>query len=326
MKKKSEAPISLRANERLIWQFLTVFGTVTLAGCWLSDISFASVYVAALTIVVSLFLGTSLLYSSLRRDPYVALAARTCAQLVIALALCSAMIYPIATLSLPYRDADFHTIDRLLGFDWLAYLRLVNARPILSDLLEFAYLSIYLQFAVLAVVLCAQSNFARLQQYFLSTTIAAVLTLAIFAIVPAGGTYAYFNVAAADFQNLSPITTASQLDILDDLRSGELQHVSIIEGLITFPSFHSVWATLYIWGFFTAGRAIRLAAIVLNLFMLAATPLYGSHYLVDLIGGILVAGLSIWLAGLLLQQRSTTQGPSKSNDAIATQGESSSAI
>lgn len=233
------------------------------------------------------------------------------------------MIYPLATLSLPYRDADFHTVDRLLGFDWLAYLRAVNARPVFSSLLERAYSSILWQFAVLVIVLCAQSNLARLQQYVLAIAIAVILTLAIFAIAPAGGTYAYLNVAAVDFENLSPVTTASQLDSLDILRSGQLQHVSNIEGLITFPSFHSVWATLYIWAFFSAARVIRITAIVLNLFVLAATPLYGSHYFVDLIGGILVAALSLWLAGLLLEARNTIAS-SKSNDAIATQGERAS--
>ena len=43
---------------------------------------------------------------------------------------------------------------------------------------------------------------------------------------------------------------------------------------------------------------LRWAALGLNITMLAATPVNGAHYFVDLIGGALVAAI-----GLLLAQR-----------------------
>jgi hypothetical protein len=313
----SKVPLPPQSNELLIWRVIAVFAVVTLASCWWSGLSFDPSYAVILIVVVSAFLGVSLLYSSLRPDPQIALAARTCAQLIIMLALGLAMIYPLATLSWPYRDADFHAMDRFLGLDWVAYLRFVNARPVLALLLENAYNSILLQLAALVVALCAQSNLVRLQQYVLAIIVASSISLAIFAVVPAGGTYAHLNIAAVEFANLSPATTASQMDTLDMLRSGQLSHILDMEGLITFPSFHSVWAVLFMWGFFSISR-LRVPAIILNLLVLAATPLYGAHYFVDLFGGVLIAALSVTIAGMLVSaKRSTHASPSSGSIRVA---------
>ena len=63
-------------------------------------------------------------------------------------------------------------------------------------------------------------------------------------------------------------------------------------GLITFPSFHAAGAVLLAWGF----RSVPLLGIpfvALNIAMLATIPVIGSHYFVDVIGGIAVAALAI---------------------------------
>ena len=127
-----------------------------------------------------------------------------------------------------------------------------------------------------------------MQQYILATAVALAVTLAVFAFVPAEGTFAFLEIGPQEYANLAPVTTTHQLVSLDALRSGKIVEIADMEGLITFPSFHTAWAILFMWGFYPV-RKLRLAAIALNLLMIASTPVMGAHYFVDLLGGIIVA-------------------------------------
>jgi membrane-associated phospholipid phosphatase len=65
-----------------------------------------------------------------------------------------------------------------------------------------------------------------------------------------------------------------------------------MEGLITFPSFHTTLAVLFV----AALRKHRLALViggVVNGSMLLSIPSEGGHYLVDVFAGALVAVLAI---------------------------------
>lgn len=69
-------------------------------------------------------------------------------------------------------------------------------------------------------------------------------------------------------------------------------------GLIFFPSFHAAGAVMFIrswWQF----RRLRWLMLPLNLMLIAAAPVFGLHYFVDLLGGIAVAVVSIILAEVL---------------------------
>ena len=109
---------------------------------------------------------------------------------------------------------------------------------------------------------------------------------------------------------LSPVTTAQQLVHIDALRSGQHTHVTGMEGLITFPSFHAVWAILFMWGFYPI-KQLRYGAIMLNLSVLASTPIQGAHYFIDLIGGTAVATIAIYGATRLLRDLSAGVAPKK---------------
>jgi hypothetical protein len=65
------------------------------------------------------------------------------------------------------------------------------------------------------------------------------------------------------------------------------------EGIITFPSLHAALGILFsvaVWPV----KGLRWCAFGLNGLMLLATPAYGSHYVVDVIAGILVAA-ACWI-------------------------------
>ena len=86
------------------------------------------------------------------------------------------------------------------------------------------------------------------------------------------------------------------LDVAALLRDGSLRTLDLfhINGVLTFPSFHAASAALYIWGLWPM-RWLRPLNLLVNGAMIAATPIGGGHFLVDVLGGVAVAA-SIYAA------------------------------
>jgi len=63
---------------------------------------------------------------------------------------------------------------------------------------------------------------------------------------------------------------------------------------VSFPSFHTTMALVYIYGFRRAG-VIGWLVGALNALMLVAIPFFGGHYLVDMIAGagVMLASLGV---------------------------------
>jgi membrane-associated phospholipid phosphatase len=206
--------------------------------------------------------------------------------------------YAAATIGAPYRDSALDAADVWIGLDWRAYLHFLNRHRALGIVCAVAYRSVVPQMVALFVVLAATSRFLRMQQYILATAIALAVTLVIFIFVPAVGTYSFFGIQPHEYSNLYPIIVAS----FDDVRSGQLVTIEVLEGLIAFPSFHTVWAILFMWAFYPF-KSLRLGAILLNLLVIASTPVGGSHYFVDIVGGTIVALVALSAATRLFPDR-----------------------
>jgi membrane-associated phospholipid phosphatase len=84
------------------------------------------------------------------------------------------------------------------------------------------------------------------------------------------------------------------------LRAGTFRSIPLdnLEGLITFPSFHTAGAIMFIWALRKVPY-VRWPAIALNAALIAATPIDGAHYFIDLVGGAVVAfaaiAMSYWI-------------------------------
>jgi hypothetical protein len=66
---------------------------------------------------------------------------------------------------------------------------------------------------------------------------------------------------------------------LEAQRSGAMSVIRLddLEGLITFPSFHTTNAILFAWALWPI-RYVRIGGLALNLLMIASTPTTESHY------------------------------------------------
>jgi hypothetical protein len=73
-----------------------------------------------------------------------------------------------------------------------------------------------------------------------------------------------------------------------------------MEGIITFPSFHTACAVLLPY-LFRQHRYLRWPVLAMNVLMLFSIPNHGYHYLVDMLAGAPIAGLAIGLQRRLIR-------------------------
>ena len=232
-----------------------------------------------------------------RRDPQVVYVLGCTGQIVFATCILAPLSYVVAAANLPLQDANLQAIDEALGLDWRGYIEYVDRHPLLAEWLRLGYSMIQWPIFLLPVVLAAAARYRRLQEFILAFTIALTVTVIISAFVPAIGVFYQLGLDPASYHNLNPGAYLAQLQDLPLVRDGSLRRLELfgLAGLVAFPSFHAASAALYAWAFWPV-RWFRPVAIVSNAVMLAATPIDGGHYFIDLIAGIAVAAFAIMAA------------------------------
>ena len=219
--------------------------------------------------------------------------------LFTAIALVGAVTsYPIAAATHGYADATLQRIDAALGFDWLAWYRAVAAHPVLQVLGTACYQSIYVTPAILLGWFARTGQRAAAHRFLASFWLAAVVTLALFAAMPAVGPLSYLWHAPLPYL---PASETWQSDLIPALRAHRVGAVDLgaLRGLVSAPSFHAAAGTIYLR---TAWRTppLRLPLIGLVAAMLLATPVEGTHYLIDIILGAGVARIAMEAVDLAL--------------------------
>lgn len=199
----------------------------------------------------------------------------------------SILTYAGTPLNAPLADDWLKACDAMLGFhlpsivEWMAHHRTLKL------FLDLAYPSVMFSTLFALVVLGLNEDEWRLQAFVLQFIIAGLITTVFYFLFPAVAPVGSFDY---------PITPQQEgfLEHFQALRSGELRVVSLsrVEGLVTFPSFHTCWALLLAWGF-RHNRWLRGPMLVLNLAVAASTVTTGWHYGTDVLGGIAVAAASV---------------------------------
>lgn len=205
--------------------------------------------------------------------------------------------YPVAALSHGFSDAMLQRADLALHFNWLAWYEVVAAHPMLQDVSRSVYAMIYVSPAMLLGWLAWTDQRREAYAFIVAVWFAAWITLAAFRFMPAVGPFAYLW--HGPFPYL-PVSDLWQPQLIPQLRAHTIQVVDLghLVGLVSAPSFHAAAAVLLIVFSARQGR-IGIPLICVNLAMLLATPVEGTHYLTDLILGAIVALLSLQIVALL---------------------------
>ena len=284
---------AVRRLDHLIWALITVVAALVLAapfasGFFLDVPTFAPPILAALILTAAAWF-----YRRWRPDERLASALENTAQVIAFAAVGAPLSYLAAAANLPLQDHALDAADQALGLDWRALLDGMNASPTLYAALRPIYLSLTLQMTTAVLCLAFTGRFVWLRIYTLSFILAALVTIAISAVLPAAGVWPFLGLTIADSPHITPAVSTSW-PVFDGLRDGSFRALVAIgsEGIITFPSLHAALAVILITALWPV-PILRWVFLGLNLLMLAATPIDGSHYFVDVAAGIAVAVLCL---------------------------------
>lgn len=292
---RAGSPFDASDLDRAIWWSIGLCGAVTMAGVWGAGLSVDLATLPLVALVIAGLLVVDHVYGRYRDAPSLALGAKAGAQFVAFSAVAGTLSYVVATLDRPVLDADLASWDKAIGFDWLAYFHTVVAHPILHVPMKLAYI-VTLPATLLAVaVLIAVRRPFDVRIYLLSLIATAMITIAISGLMPALNTYVHFGLSPADHPDAVLPATLRHIPHLLALRDGSLTLLRLaeIEGIITFPSFHSSLGVLIVLALWPV-RVWRWIALGFSTIMIAGTPVEGSHYLVDVIaGGAIAAAVTL---------------------------------
>jgi membrane-associated phospholipid phosphatase len=202
-----------------------------------------------------------------------------------------------ARLGLPLQDQFFTHVDHALHIDvagiasWALHHRI-------GLLLNRSY-SLLQPFIFAAIFIPALSGKPEARCFLMANVVALVIGLPFFILLPAIGPWA----------GLHLLPTTSQLfcqhDLLALRQPGTYRFVfdSNQGGVVCFPSFHTIWAILCAYAFSGFRVPLRVAATLLATVIVLSTITTGWHYFTDVLGGVVVACFSLYLARAIITPR-----------------------
>jgi hypothetical protein len=183
------------------------------------------------------------------------------------------LTYIAARVALPLRDIQFAHWDASLSLNWWRWTSFVASHERFELLLDLAYSTILPQTLGSVIYFSHIRRPDRNDDLLRTTMVAALITAAVFGLLPALGPH-----LKGQYVEWSATLAA--------IRSGSVSTFSLqhLQGIIAFPSFHTVAAILLIYSHRPPMPSFG-PVLVLNLVMLLATPSEGQHYLVDTLSG-----------------------------------------
>jgi membrane-associated phospholipid phosphatase len=222
------------------------------------------------------------------------------AQLVAFTAACGVLSYLTVTSNFPLIDRYLSAADTAVGFDWLALFNWVQHHPGINRALGWAYESGVFQIFVLLILLTLFGRPERAAEFVWLYITTLLIVVPISWLLPAESAWVHYGVTDR--------VHAYHLADFSALRAGKLPEITVarVNGLITFPSFHTALGLILI--YVTRGIPFLFpVSLGLNALMIASTLTSGGHYLVDVIAGAAVLPLAILIFGWG-QRESTKDG------------------
>ena len=184
----------------------------------------------------------------------------------------------------PLQDKLFVRFDAALRFPWVSMFNFVVSHPALHEGLRYVYEAVLWQPFIINAVLILGDQSERAAELLTAILIGLFLTIGLFMLVPVNGPYATYGAN----QYLAKI--------IAEVRSARPPPIHFA-GIVAFPSFHTIMVTLYTW----ANRGLKTfwPFLALNSVILMTVPIWGDHYLADVLGGAVVAAIAIWAVSAL---------------------------
>ncbi len=195
--------------------------------------------------------------------------------------------YAVAACTQGWVDNAMVRFDHAIGFDWRDLYMVTAAHPALQISGRIAYASIFASPAILILAFARAGQRAESRMFLCSFWIAAILSLCLFRFMPTLGPLSHMWEGPISYM---PTSGVFQAEIIPMLRDHQFRIIDLgqLRGLVGPPSFHACCAMLYILAARNTGP-LRAPLTLLNVAMLFAIPVEGTHYAVDVVGGMAVA-------------------------------------
>ena len=286
------------AINRMIWYVIAAIGVLDLVLAQALGIGFsASAETAPLALLAfATCIALSLVYRYARRDDQIFLFTQSAAQMILAILTLGVLSYLTAWTRFPLTDPWLIIIDRFFFFDWREWLAWLNRYPTLAAILSLIYISSGFQIIAIMIALLFSKQAAGIQRLLVAFFCAGLLTIILAMLFPAVGGYVHYDIdVASAFPGLQPAAArVHELPLLGMREHSTHILVFPMQGLVTFPSFHCALSLLLIYACRPL-RRLQLIVVPLNLLVLLSTPADGGHYLADILGGVGVGFLAIWM-------------------------------
>lgn len=206
-----------------------------------------------------------------------------------------------------FRDADLAAADALLGLRTPDVMAAVERLPDLRDLLQQTYetLVYLIVLAILLPPLLGKTR--RFKEYIVACIVSVLVAFPLFAVFQAQGTWVHYGYAPAINQDEYLRTFAAL-----KREPHYVMDLDYSRGLIMFPSFHTILAVLSAVAVASVPYVRWLAGVWAALIVIS-TVTTGTHYVVDVLAGLAVAGVAAAAAkgfGRLERRRAQTAATS----------------
>jgi PAP2 superfamily len=192
-------------------------------------------------------------------------------------------------------------LDAVLGYHWPGLVAWLAEYPALARGLGWVYHSSLVQMFLTILLLSALAREVALHRFLLAGIITLILAVAIWWVAPSVGPSAFQSIPEADRLATGLYFSPAYGEYLLQLVHVGPPRISpeVVTGVVAFPSYHMVMALLVVW--FSRGTLAFVPAALVNTAMVPATLSHGGHHLIDLIGGLAVFALGVWIANRLIR-------------------------
>lgn len=191
-------------------------------------------------------------------------------------------------------DTKLFELDQSVAFSTATLMAWTASHPLFKSLLEWAYQFLNLQMIFVPLLLPWLFGEKRTYELFIYLLIAFLI----------GTTVYYF------FPTVGPVSTVNSPYFLPGQKATYLKFFQIHHGvksvsgdggLIAFPSFHVTWALLLTYAM-RCRRWWFYLLLIINMLVIIATLFLGWHYLMDVIGALVLVIITLSIGNQLVKK------------------------
>ena len=215
-----------------------------------------------------------------------------------------ASTYLAMSIGMPLADPELLAMDQAIGFNWHYFIQSIDQFAWLAVVLEYSYVTLGYQMFIAPVFLIMASQPNRAYAFIFGYGLLCYISSIIAIWYPALGTYAIFGIGQADVQNINVAYGYQFLESFNAVRADEpfVLSLGVASGIVTFPSVHAGVAFLLMWAMWDV-KLLRYPFFVLNALMAISAVSHSNHYMVDIIMGAGVAGLTVSIVSYIFLDR-----------------------